>query len=155
MRNAVLILAAVAVLAVGFVLVQGGGDDDGAATSAAVTTTQETAGPAAATPAASAPGTTQEAAPAPPPKPATPTVVFADGQPANGVKKLSFDKGEEIRFRVRSDVAEEVHVHGFDKMKDVPAGGSVTFAFPAEFDGAYEVEMEGSGTQIASLEIQP
>jgi hypothetical protein len=154
MRNIGLIVAAVVVLVVGFVLVQGAGDDDGSPTSAGVTTTQETAPPAASTP-TEAPATTTEAAPEPAPEPEVPTVTFADGKVEGGVQKLSFDKGDQVEFKVRSDVADEVHVHGFDVMKDVAAGGSVTFAFEATIDGAYEVELEGSGTQLATLEIQP
>ncbi len=56
---------------------------------------------------------------------------------------------------MRSDVAEEVHVHGFDVSKDVAAGGSVTFSFEANIDGKYEVELEHSAVQIASLSISP
>ena len=154
MRNLALILGAVAVLAVSLVLVQGA-DDDGAETSGA---TQATTAPAAAaTPGASTSSTsTAPAAPAPEPAaPKVPTVVFADGAPRGGVRKLSFDKGDEVRFRVRSDVADEIHVHGFDEYVDVVAGKSVMIAFEARFDGAFEVEMHGSATPIASLVIQP
>lgn len=153
MRNPGLIVAAVAVLVVAFVLLQGGGDQ-GAGTSAGVSTTQETVAPAATTSAPEA-STTPEPEATPAPKPEVPTVEFADGEPKGGVKKLEFDKGEQVRFKVRSDVDEEIHVHGFDETKDVAAGKSVTFAFKAEFDGAYEVEMEQSGTEIASLVVQP
>jgi hypothetical protein len=71
------------------------------------------------------------------------------------VRKLAFEKGERVRFKVRSDVDDEIHVHGFDEYADVKAGGSVTISFRAEFDGAFEVEMHDTGTQVASLEIQP
>ena len=50
---------------------------------------------------------------------------------------------------------DEIHVHGFDEYADVAAGRSVTLSFDARFDGAYEVEMHESGTQVATLEIQP
>lgn len=153
MRSTALIVAAVAVLALGFVLVQGA-DDEGSVTSAD-TSAQQTAEPAAAATAASQATTTEATAPAPEPKPQTPTVEFADGEAKGGVKKLAFDKGDRVRFRVRSDVADEIHVHGFDEYADVEAGKSVTIAFEAEFDGAYEVEMHGSGTPVASLVIQP
>ena len=33
--------------------------------------------------------------------------------------KLEYTPGEQIRFKVGSDVADEVHVHGYDLMKDV------------------------------------
>lgn len=150
MRNTALIVAAVAVLAVGFVLAQGG-DDDGTPTSVGVATTQETAAPAATAP----PASTSTPTEAPAPEPKIPTVVFADGEPKGGVRKLDFEKGDEVRFRVRSDVAEEIHVHGFDETEEVAPGQTVDFEFTAEFDGAYEVEMERSGTEIASLVIQP
>ena len=155
MRNAVLIVAAVAVLAVGFVFAAGAGDPDGSATSAGTTTTQETAAPAAPTPPTTKSTPEPDHAPKPDPRPAIPTVSFTDGAPRGGVKTLAFDKGEQVRFRVRSDVSEEIHVHGFDEYADVPAGGSVTIAFAARFDGAFEVEMHGSGTPVATLEIQP
>ncbi len=60
-----------------------------------------------------------------------------------------------MRFRVRSDVAEEVHVHGYDIAKDVAAGGSVTFSFDADIDGKFEIELEHAGLQIASLTVAP
>ena len=60
-----------------------------------------------------------------------------------------------MRFKVVSDVADEIHVHGYDLMERVAPGKSVSFAFRARFDGKYEVELEDAGTQIASLEIQP
>lgn len=149
MRNTALVAVAVAVLAVGFVLVQG--SDDGTSTSAERTTPTTPAAPNATT----TPEATTPAPAAEPAEPEVPTLVFANGEARGGVKRLSFTKGDQVRFRVRSDVAEEIHVHGFDKMEEVPAGGTAAFAFTATFDGAYEVEMEGSGTQIATLEIQP
>jgi hypothetical protein len=84
-----------------------------------------------------------------------PTIVVRDGEPVGGVQELGFDAGEEVRFRVSSDEAEEIHVHGYDLAKDVPAGGTVEFAFPAELEGIYEVELEGQAVQIAELQINP
>jgi hypothetical protein len=84
-----------------------------------------------------------------------PTIVVREGEPVGGVQRLEFDAGEEVRFRVSSDAAEEVHVHGYDLAKDVPAGGTVEFAFPAELEGIYEAELEQLGVQIAELQINP
>ena len=38
------------------------------------------------------------------------------------VRKPRFDKGETVRFRVRSPADDHVHIHGYDIMKDVKAG---------------------------------
>jgi hypothetical protein len=87
--------------------------------------------------------------------PAIPVVRVVGAKPQGGVKRLQFSKGDTIRFRVQSDTADEVHVHGYDVHKDVAKGGSVTFTIPAKIEGRFVVELEGSGTQIAELEVQP
>jgi hypothetical protein len=84
-----------------------------------------------------------------------PVIRVVHAKPASGIRKISVRKGETIRFRVVSDVADEIHVHGYDLKKDVPAGGSVSFAFPARFEGGFEVELESRGEQIAQLEVTP
>jgi hypothetical protein len=78
-----------------------------------------------------------------------------NGRPQGGVERLEFTRGERVRFKVRSDVADEVHVHGYDVSKNVAAGGSVTFSFPATIEGRFEVELEAAHTQIAELEVEP
>jgi hypothetical protein len=96
-------------------------------------------------------GTGQKGAtPAPPP-----AITVRNAKPVGGIRKLDFGKGERVRFVVRSDTADEVHVHGYDLKKDVPAGGSVRFSFPASIDGAFEVELENHAEQIAELRVKP
>ena len=89
------------------------------------------------------------------PKPKVPTIVVEGGQPAGGVAELQYSSGDLIRFDVESDVAEEVHVHGYDISKDVEPGKVVSFGFPAEIEGGFEVELEGTQTQIAELTVEP
>ena len=84
-----------------------------------------------------------------------PTIEVRNGEPVGGVQTLEFSAGEEVRFRVSSDEAEEIHVHGYDIAKDVPAGGTIEFDFPAELEGIYEAALEGQGVQIAELRINP
>jgi hypothetical protein len=84
-----------------------------------------------------------------------PTIVIRNGEPVGGIKELEYNAGDEIRFEVTSDVADEVHVHGYDLMQDVPVGGTVSFDFPAEIEGIFEVELEGRIEQIAELRVNP
>ena len=65
----------------------------------------------------------------------TSVVVVKGGKPEGGIKKLEYKKGDQVRFVVRSDVADEIHVHGYDFKKDVPAGGSVQLQLPGEHRG--------------------
>ena len=83
------------------------------------------------------------------------TIVVKDGEPVGGVQDLDYKAGEKVRFTVDSDVADEVHVHGYDLTKDVAAGGSASFSFPAEIEGIFEVELEERGEQIAELRVNP
>lgn len=146
----VLVLAAVAVLIGGFVLAQGSGDDDND------TTTATTATQAVTTPTTSADHTAHDTSTATAPaEPATPTITVKGGKPSGGVQDITVSKGDQVRFTVKSDTADEIHVHGYDLMKDVEAGGKVSFAFKATIDGKFEVELENAGEQIAALTVNP
>jgi hypothetical protein len=84
-----------------------------------------------------------------------PTIVVEGGKPVGGVMDLSFEEGDRIRFKVESDVADEIHVHGYDLMKDVEAGGTVSFDFPATIEGVFEAELEERKQPIAELTVNP
>ena len=129
-----LAVGAIAALVVLFVALNGGSSDNKSNTSTG------TAG-----------RTSTTAAPAAPPQ----VVTVQNGKPAGGIKKLEYTKGDQVRFRVSSDVADEIHVHGYDFHKNVPAGGSVSFSFPAKIDGVFVIELEGRGEQIAQLTVKP
>lgn len=83
------------------------------------------------------------------------TIVIEHGKPVGGIADLTYNKGERVRFKVDSDVSDEVHVHGYDIMKDVEAGGSVNFDFPATLEGVFEAELEGRKEQILELTVNP
>jgi hypothetical protein len=84
-----------------------------------------------------------------------PTIVIKNGKPVGGIKELTYNTGERIHFVVDSDVSDEVHMHGYDIMKDVEAGGSVSFDFPATLEGVFEAELEGRKEQILELTVNP
>jgi len=137
-RGRLVLIAAVVVIAVvAFVIAQPGGDDGNDTKS---------------TQATGATGTTGAGKPALPPPV---RIVVSGAKPVGGIKKITVQKGDRVRFTVTSDVADEVHVHGYDFMKDVPAGGTVRFDFPARIDGSFEVELEQRAEQIASLRVEP
>ncbi len=83
------------------------------------------------------------------------TIVIKNGEPVGGIAQLTYNKGEEARFKVDSDVSDEVHMHGYGIMKDVKAGGSVSFDFPATIEGVFEAELEGRKEQILELTVNP
>lgn len=148
-----IVAAAVVALVVGFIVASGSGDDDKATTTAstaavAPATADTTATDVATTSTQPATTTTQAA-------PAIPVVRVVNAKPQGGVKRITFTKGDTIKFTVKSDTADEVHFHGYDIAKDVKAGGSVTFSVPATIEGRFEVELEGLGTEIAQIQVNP
>ena len=76
-------------------------------------------------------------------------------QPVGGIQDLTFTEGDDIRFKVDSDVSDEVHFHGYDVGEDVKAGGSVEFDVPATITGVFEVELESAREQIAEITVNP
>ena len=81
-------------------------------------------------------------------------IVVQNAKPVGGVQKLTVKKGGQVTFTVKSDVADEIHVHGYNFHKDVAKGGSVSFNFPATIDGEFVIELESRSEQIASLEVK-
>ena len=83
------------------------------------------------------------------------TVTVVNGKADGGIKTITYNKGDTVDLTVKSDTADEIHIHGYDLHKDVPKGGSVHFAFPAKLDGKFVIELENAGQQIASLQVEP
>jgi hypothetical protein len=84
-------------------------------------------------------------------KSATSTAVLEAGTPG----KVEATEGEEVTFTVRSDTADEVHVHGYDVKKDVEAGGEVEFTIDANITGIFEIELENAGEKVGELVVKP
>ena len=90
------------------------------------------------------------------PQPPPITVIrVVGGKPVGGIAKLEVARGDRVRFAVHSDVADEIHVHGYDLMKDVAASQTVRFDFPARIDGDFVIELEHRGEQIGDLKVKP
>jgi hypothetical protein len=139
-------LAIAAVIAIVAVVVLAGGGDDGSGDSgqqAAATATPS----ATAEPQEAAPEETETPTPEPTPKP--PPLLRA-----GRVTELKFKEGDTVRFRVRSDTDEEIHVHAYDIEREVPAGKTITVAFKATITGIVEIEFHGSGEQIGKLTVE-
>ena len=86
--------------------------------------------------------------------PVTIRVVVKGGKPVGGIQRATVKKGQMVAIVVQSDVADEVHVHGYDLHKNVPAGGTVRIAFPATIVGEFEAELESRGLQIVAFTVK-
>ena len=140
------IAAVIAVVAI--VVLTAGGSDDTTTDDSANTSAQRTATPSA-TPTADDGQEESTPTPTPTPKPQPPLLQ------AGKVAKLRFTEGETVRFRVRNDGPEHIHVHGYDIMKDVEPGKTANVAFKATITGIFEIEFEDSAQEIAQLRVDP
>src|SRR5688572_5311812 len=146
-----ILVAAVVVLVGGFVLAQGAADDADDATVTSEGSGGATA-PAETQPAAEtqAPTQTQTQPPV-----RVETIRMEGRAPVGEPRTLKYENGDTVRLRFVSDVAEEVHIHGYDRYVQVPAGGSARTRFRANAEGVFEIESHGSGEILASLEVRP
>ena len=106
----------------------------------------------ASTATATRPATTT--APSPMPNPTTITIQVVDGKPQGGIARPSVEHDQRVLLVVKSDTADEVHLHGYDLSADIVAGGTVRLGFTATIRGRFEVELEQSGVQIAELTVR-
>jgi hypothetical protein len=147
--RAVLGIGALVVVVVLFVVLQDSGSDDEPATTTSSTTVaggQDETSP---------PEKPEKPEKPKPEKPEVPTIQLEGGQPVGGVAELEFDQGDEIVFKVSSDVTDHIHLHGYDVMKDVTAGDTVTMRVPATISGVFEAELEESVVPIAEITVNP
>jgi uncharacterized protein YcfL len=114
----------------------GSGDNSNATSTSQTMTTEETT-------------TTTEVT-----KPTVVSIVVVNGQPQGGIVRQTVSKGDRVVIVVKSDVADEIHLHGYDRSTDVTAGGTARLPFTADVPGRFEVELESRGVQIADLTVQ-
>ena len=138
-----LVLACACLLAVAALAGCGSsGDSTAASTDTTTTDTTTTTGTSTET-------TTTEVA-----KPTIVRITVVDGAPQGGIVRKTVSKGDKVVLVVKSDVADEIHLHGYDKSTDVTAGGTARLPFTATLPGRFEVELESRGVQIADLTVE-
>lgn len=68
--------------------------------------------------------------------------------------RIPVTKGQTVRITVTADVADVVHVHGYDKAATLQPNTPATIEFVADQDGLFEVETHGSGLQLCQLAVE-
>jgi uncharacterized cupredoxin-like copper-binding protein len=157
MNRRLLSLAALAAAAA-LALAACGGKSTTSATTTEATDTTTTTSETTTMPETSQPATTTEAStttPSPDAAPVAVTIVVRDGKVVGGLAHATLKQGDNAVLVVRSDVADEVHLHGYDKHVDVTPGKTARLAFIASIPGRFEVELENRAHQIADLEVRP
>jgi hypothetical protein len=147
-----LIVAAALVVAGGLFLVLRPNDDEGetAATTTAATTTTTTT-----TTDVTEPSVPPPPRPQGPPPPAQVRINVRGGKPVGGVRRVTVGEGRRVVLIVTSDVADHVHLHGYNVFRDVAPGMPARLAFRATIVGTVEVELEDRHVPLARITTQP
>lgn len=80
-------------------------------------------------------------------------VTYAHGKASGDTGRIQVATGTAVTLVVTSDVADEVHVHGYDIEKELTAGKPVTLQFDATIAGVFEVELHGANTVLLRLQV--
>jgi hypothetical protein len=145
-RTALILGAAVVVVAALFVVLRPDDDDESSAGTATTTQTTVT------TPTVTTPVVPQ---PPQPPPPARVRVTLKNGLPEGGPVRVTVARNRHVVLAVTSDVADEVHLHGYNLMRDVAPGQPATITFRATIVGTVEAELEERGVRIATITTKP
>lgn len=93
--------------------------------------------------------------PASPVGPARVRIDVRGARPVGGIRRVTVAKGRRVILTVSSDVADHVHLHGYDVMRDVAPGRPARIAFRATIVGTVEAELEERGVPVASITTKP
>ncbi len=80
-------------------------------------------------------------------------VGVSGGEVTGATGRVPLSIGTEVELVVTSDVADELHVHGYDLTAPLAAGQPATLRFDATLAGVFEVELHDAGTVLLSLQV--
>ena len=104
------------------------------------------------------PTTTTSTTEAPPPTTTEPAadvtirITLVDGR-IEGERRYEVSFGDTVEVRVTSDVAEELHLHGYALLLQLEVGAEVTLTFEADLPGVWEAELHPSHREIFQLQV--
>ena len=82
------------------------------------------------------------------------SITVADGEVTGAEPRTEVELGTRVRLTITSDVADEVHVHGYDVSAPVPAGQAVNVEVVADQAGIFEVELHDRSLVLTRLQVQ-
>lgn len=80
-------------------------------------------------------------------------VAYVGGEVSGTTGREEVKLGEHVVLRITSDVADEVHVHGYDVQQALPADVPVEIPLVADVPGGYEVELHDAGRALFQLRV--
>jgi hypothetical protein len=110
--------------------------------------------PAASSTAAASSSAPPSAATDPAPESQRIEVTVAGGAVTGDTGRVPVTASTSVTLAITSDVADEVHVHGYELTADLAPGQPASITFEATIPGVFEVELHEAGTVLLSLQVQ-
>ena len=80
-------------------------------------------------------------------------VAVAGGEVHGDTGRVPVAPGEQVTLVVSGDVADEIHLHGYDLTAPLAPGAPAELVFAATLPGVFEVELHEAGTVLLTLQV--
>jgi heme/copper-type cytochrome/quinol oxidase subunit 2 len=82
-------------------------------------------------------------------------IVVQRGKRVSEPAVLKVHQGDDVKFRITSDVTDEFHLHGYNLGVPVSPERSAVLEFTAKLTGRFTYELHKSGLELGALEVYP
>jgi len=82
-------------------------------------------------------------------------IVVQRGKRVSEPSVLKVHQGDDVKFRITSDVTDEFHLHGYNLGVPVSPERSAVLQFTAKLTGRFTYELHKSGLELGALEVYP
>ena len=93
--------------------------------------------------------------PAAKPEPAATVVdlAIANGKLVSGPTVIQVKQNDRVIVHVKSDSADEIHLHGYERVAPTNPGDRAVLEFTADRSGVYTAELERSGVSLLEVTV--
>jgi hypothetical protein len=88
-------------------------------------------------------------------KPDSFDIVVQRGRRVSEPAVLQVHQGDEVTLRITADVADELHLHGYNLRAKLLPDRTTTLQFKAKLTGRFTYELHKSGLELGALEVYP
>jgi hypothetical protein len=78
---------------------------------------------------------------------------YSAGQVSGDVGAVEVPVGTAVTLVVSGETADELHVHGYDRYLDVPAGSDASLTLVTDVPGVFDVELHELGVLLTQLRV--
>ena len=81
------------------------------------------------------------------------SIQFERGRLARKSDQVEVGRGSTVLLAVSTDVADDIHLHGYERVAPTDPGGRAVLEFTADRSGVYTAELERSGVRLLEVTV--